>query len=281
VAHDVPVCYWLRRQQITIAQELPVLQLQVYYRRKAALVFVLAAVDVLGCQAQSVNGRSLLAQCSSAMNSDRAVRGLYAEGTVISAAHGDQAVRLTIKTSDSNQLHQEEEYSSGPQVSNVSRGKGSSSLRGEKKELPTHAVAFFQPDHIPALACRLGSINSEFDVEYVGLEKLGERAVHHLKLTARPKGKNARLDQVNTLISERHVFVDAANGLVASIRYWVFAPNALENHSNWQVFYSDYRPVDGVMMPFHMETHVDGNKFREVTFTSFRTDLTVTDADFQ
>lgn len=233
------------------------------------------------CAAQSNSPERILAQCANAMNSQKAARSLVAEGQVSSAAEDNGNGQLTIKTSAKNQFHQEETFASGVQVSNINGAEGYWSHNGQKKAADNHTISYFQPDHIPALACLPDFASRGLQAEYVATESLNGHQIYHVKLTATPKGKSARIDAANGLLSERHVFIDTDSYTVSAVRYWIFSPNALENRSAWEAVYSDYRQVDGVLMPFHMENRVDGMKFRDVTFTNFHTDVPVTDDDFR
>jgi len=233
------------------------------------------------CAAQSNSAERILAQCANAMNSPGAIRNLVAEGLVSSVAEGDETGRLTIKTSAGNQFHQEETFVSGLQVSNINGSQAYWSRNGQKRKSANQGALYFQPDHIPALACLPNPASRGLRAEYIATESLDGHEAYHLKLSASPMGKSARLDAANALLSERHIFIDAGSYTVSAIRYSVFSPNALENRSVWEAFYSDYRAVDGVLMPFHMENRVNGAKFREVTFTNFHTDVPVTDDDFR
>lgn len=117
--------------------------------------------------------------------------------------------------------------------------------------------------------------------EYIGTEMVEGHSVSHLRFHMAARGKSKHQDAVEELLSESHVFIDSATNRVVSIRTWVFSPETVENRSVWEAVYSDYRDVDGVLMPFHIQDHIAGQPHRETVLTSVQTDANISETDFQ
>jgi outer membrane lipoprotein-sorting protein len=78
-------------------------------------------------------------------------------------------------------------------------------------------------------------------IEFVGMEKLGDRDTYNLKLSM----KNGQTT---------HVWIDAQTFLEAKIEG---QPRRLDGKiRSVEIYYSDYRPVSGLLIPFVLETKV-------------------------
>ena len=167
------------------------------------------------------------------------------------------------------------------EVRRGSKGKGWHGPQGHQSATSSHATMYFFPDHLPALACSIPPAQRGLRVTYVGSEAINATPVFHLKLDALPRGKSQRDDAIASLLSEYHIFIDQQSYKVVKTARFVFAPDAIQNRSLWETVYSDYRSVDGVQMPFHMENFIAGRKFSTSVFTAIQTGVALPDSDFQ
>ena len=121
--------------------------------------------------------------------------------------------------------------------------------------LNRHEVEKFTPEEL-----RAASAQSDLDgplidfavkgskVELEGMEKVSDRNAYKLKVT--DKGGNAR-----------HVWVDAESFLEIKIEG---SPRRLDGkYRPVAVYFRDYKSTDGLMMPYLLETEVEGVKERE------------------
>ena len=77
---------------------------------------------------------------------------------------------------------------------------------------------------------------------------------------------------MESLISEYHLWIDQQSFVVLKTATYLFSPNAIENRSLWETFYSEYRTVNGILMPFHLDNFLSGQSFSTTTFSSIRID---------
>jgi outer membrane lipoprotein-sorting protein len=121
--------------------------------------------------------------------------------------------------------------------------------------LNRHEVEKFTPEEL-----RAASAQSDLDgplidfaakgskVELEGMEKVNDRNAYKLKVT--DKGGNAR-----------HVWVDAENFLEIKIEG---SPRRLDGkYHPVAVYFRDYKSIDGLTMPYLLETEIEGVKERE------------------
>ena len=100
-----------------------------------------------------------------------------------------------------------------------------------------------------------------YTVELVGSETLGERKVNHLKLVTPSK-------------QTVHLYLDASTNLEAK-RLTEVESLKLEQELD------DYRPVEGVMIPFHIRLLVNGVPQSEMKVQSVQFNVTMDDAIFR
>ena len=222
---------------------------------------------------------ALLAQCAGAMGVPGPVFDVYAEGQLVSTDARDPARTLVIKSKGADRVRYETSSTDRQETYVVNRGRGHELRAGMREPLPAHTTGYHRPEHIPALACQIDIARPNMSIRYVGLETIGAQPVHHIKFTATPRG-NA-FDPLEEVTSEFHVFLDAQSLVVIKTQTWVFAPDAIENRSLWEVYYGDYRVVGGVLMPFRLTRFAGGRKHDDITFSAVRLDAAIADSEFE
>ena len=232
------------------------------------------------CAGQSPAAEAIFARCSQAMGAPQSSLSVVAQGQVQDEG-STQAVNVRLKTRGIDDFRHERDAGGQPVISIISKGKGWHGLQGHQSMISPHATMFFLADHLPALACSTSPAQRGLQATYVGSEVINSTPVFHIKLNARSRGPGQRDDAAVNLISESHIFIDQQSYKVVKTTKFVFAPDAIQNRSLWETVYSDYRAVDGIQMPFHIETFVSGRKFSTVLFTSIQTGVAMTDGDFQ
>ncbi len=106
--------------------------------------------------------------------------------------------------------------------------------------------------------------NRGFKIDYLGTEKLGEKTVYRLKLT-RPDG--GTLDYIIDAKTCREIKQEATVSR-GTMKYKV------------ETFFSDYRPVSGIIFPFSMKTYVNGQLRTQLTIKSIEVNSKIDDSLF-
>ena len=86
---------------------------------------------------------------------------------------------------------------------------------------------------------------------------------------------------VEAALSEYHVYVDKQSLVVLKTSSFVFSPTNLQNRSIWEAYYSDYRSVRGMLVPFHVENYLDGQKIQDMVFSDVQVGMPLSNAEFQ
>jgi hypothetical protein len=248
------------------------------YMKMRALLFLVLAISPPICIAQAHDQEAILRACGKAMGGNQQV-DFIAEGS-LQMANAETAQHVLIKTRGLESFRMERGESGQAEVSIISRGRGARHGAAPKTAMSRQDTAYFKADHLPAFMCAISPVKDGMQLSYVGEDIVGGRPTFHLKLNAIPKGRNAHADLIESLISEFHLFIDQQSFVVLKSAKYVFSPTAIENRSWWETLYSDYRPVNGIQMPFRLETLVAGQPFSTTTFSTI-TNVTLSNQDFE
>jgi hypothetical protein len=209
------------------------------------------------------------------MGASSAALPIIAQGVLTVAASESRTV--VIKTLGPRLYRQDQTGPGGAETWVVSDGRGFR-LRGTQREnIASHTTRYFRPDHLPALSCA-PDLN-RFDVTFEGLDQVTNNPAYHLKLVAKPT--NPRTKSMDAILSEYHLYIDERTSLVLKTSTFVFSPNIIQNHSTWETFYGDYRKVGGVLVPFHIENYLSGQKLRDITFSDVQVGVSLSSAEFE
>ncbi|HSA92121.1 MAG TPA: hypothetical protein VLE48_03850 [Terriglobales bacterium] len=221
---------------------------------------------------------ALLMQCAAVMGAAN-VLDTYAEGSVTRADGREPPGALIARSKGTDRMRVDFAAQDCQQTSSVSRGAGYDVRDGKRERAPLHSTRYQRPEHVPALACVIDVARPNIRIFYEGVEQDRTGTFYHVKFVAVPRSEKTRW--VDEVTSEFHVFLDAQTLVVAKTRTFVFAPDAIENRSTWEVRYSDYRMVNGVLMPFRLERFDNDQKLDEVVFSNVRVNVGIADSDFQ
>src|SRR5258708_92877 len=133
------------------------------------------------------------------MGAPSTIPDIYAEGTIIPRNTNTHSATIVLKCRGTEPERSELNYASVQRDYLFNKGRGFSSIAGQKKNLAAHAVSYFRPEHLSAYACSIDVARTNVSVSYVGLENLAATSVHHVVFYA------ASSDPLDQLISEFHV----------------------------------------------------------------------------
>ncbi len=249
-------------------------------RAPFVLASVLISTSMAAQQAPQRDPQALaiLTQSQAAMASSlAAIQDALAQGTIAFA--DGRTGTLTIKSKGSDRLRHEVNVDGRQTVVVTNRGKGHTILGGVRRPLPLWVAAYQRPDHIPALSRLSDFVQPNAKIAYLGLVEVAGRPAHHIRLSASPTdGTPAEIEEI---ISEFHVFVDAQSGLLVKTMGYDFSPEIIENRTPVETYYTDYRSLGGLLIPYHLSRHVRGQKFYEITLTNVALNVGLADTEFE
>jgi hypothetical protein len=196
------------------------------------------------------------------------------------ADRGGSPVSVTIKTKGMNKIRADSAsggnnasviYNKGREIHSSSNGwRTANSANAEHKRI----------EHLPALLLAYELARSDFSTAYVGQEALNGRSVQHLSLT-RVSAIGTGVDDILTKNSRLDLFIDAQTFLIAKISFPYMATNDWRRGYPMEIFYDDYRNVNGLLVPFHQRYVYDGQPAGDMQFTSVAINQGLQDSDFE
>jgi hypothetical protein len=150
---------------------------------------------------------------------------------------------------------------------------------GTKSNLPIWVAKYSRAQHIPQLSRMAEYAQPNTNVTYVGLETVAGASAHHIRISSLPTDDTPA--DLEDLISEFHVFVDASTMLPVKTLSFDLSPQAMQNREPIETYYSDYRQVGGILVPFHMTRYLKGQKQADIVFSSVQLNMGLAMSDFQ
>ena len=194
-------------------------------------------------------------------------------GTLTNARTGNVSP-LTIKTRGTDFIRNEV----GDFVFVRNGGSGKSRYGGKDHNVPNQSIAYKRAENLPGLLLLSDIESASLQCVMVGLENVNGVPASHIRLSVVPEDASAV--EAEDFMSEMHIWIDQ-QGLVIKARTYLFSPEALQNRSPVDFYYSDYRQVDQFLVPFHIVREVDRQKDSEIIFTSVNLNASLSTADFQ
>lgn len=255
------------------------------FREGSLILLLLSALWPLDSAAQQppvnkdAQALSVLQQSLTTMNSAAGVLlDSIAQGTI--TFNDGTSASISIKSRGTDKLHHDISFPTTQLSYVINGGSGYRVQDGVKEVLPLHVTAYQRVEYIPALSRIVECTNFNTNVVYVGLETLASGQAHHIKLTN--VASNPKFATAEALNSEFHAFVDPNTSLVVKTTSFIFSPTAIENRFPVDSYYSDYRNINGVLVPFHMTRFVSGQKYSDLQLSIVQIDTGLnSDSDFQ
>jgi hypothetical protein len=205
---------------------------------------------------------------------------VYATGKVVSANPNEAPVQLILKSKASDKLRWDLNSSSTQETVTMQAGTGKSTQDGSSTPMAPWQTMYNRQEHFPALLCGSELQRPNMEIIYVGLEAVGETPAHHIKMSAMGRGKSARADAADRIVSEFHFFLDVQSFVVLETKRFAFAPDAIQNHSDYETYYGKYALVSGLLMPFAITNVLAGQKLQDIVFDSIQLNVPWSDAEF-
>ena len=137
----------------------------------------------------------------------------------------------------------------------------------------THSRGFNCPAQVA------NSANSLFVFSYIGQESLNTLAVQHLRVfQLAPAATNSLLPI--QLLSARDIFLDSTTLLPVGIAFKVHPDNDMNVDIAEEVRFADYRLVNGIEVPFHIQRLISGSLSVDVIVTKAAVNQGLSDTQF-
>jgi hypothetical protein len=227
---------------------------------------------------------ALLQQSLTAMGGAQALlfKDSLAMGLVQTFSPDGTSVSLPIvkKSKGTKMLRSEVQRPEGTRIRIVNNGVGAiQNPVGTVRSLSSNNTVAERVEHIPALSLLSDWQSSSIEVRYVRSDTLNGLPVQVIALSFIPTA-DPQWVQFYRSTTQNLFYIDQATALVSKIEYKNFADNDSNFSEKIEVFYTDYRPVSGVLVPFTQTTYADGRLQSTLTLTSVAFNAGLPDSEF-
>jgi hypothetical protein len=246
-------------------------------RSPAVAVLLILACSPLALRAQQPTTPTRDPQAMSVLSNTVAALGGAAiaaiQDTVVQATftpppnHGAGPGTVTFKTKGANKIRSDASNGSATAISIFNNGR---EFRTTPKGLAPAQSAnadHKRIEHLPALMLAQELARNDFAAAFVGKETVEGRDVNHIRLF-RVSNRNPSFDAQLTKNSELNVFVDAQTSRILKISFPYVAENDWRQSVPMEIFYDEYKTVNGIAVPFHVRTVFNGQPAGELQVTS-------------
>lgn len=182
----------------------------------------------------------------------------------------------TMKLLGGDMVKHETEHDGKTVISVRASGKGTRTKGGKLTAEPLWVTESSHPDLFPIGDIIVRHSNLTMNEEFLGNDSEAGRPLIHIRMT-KPLSQPEASEK---LIYQWDLFIDPETMLLARSRSWIFSPTTYSNASELDVDYSDYRKVDGLMVPFTSVVYIGHRKVKEERILSATMSAQNTIADF-
>ncbi len=226
---------------------------------------------------------SVLQQSLAAMSvGGQLVTSVLLSGQVIQQRATDETQgQITLKFAGPDRFRQEVQLGTDSTTEIVNGSRAVELRDGQSKKWPYHSVLSQPLRYIPATSELATALSPLSRVLYLGQETLEGRPVHHVRVEKQFPGRPADKAAILNNLTAVEFWLDATTLLPLKRAQTVPSRETVTITFPVEFYYSDYRTVNGVLLPFHVLMFVRGQKFREIQFTSASVNDPPTMSDFE
>jgi outer membrane lipoprotein-sorting protein len=134
--------------------------------------------------------------------------------------------------------------------------------------------------HIPLLSFLADAEKPEVAVEFAGPGKVNGASTYAVALNLSSLTSQQQTDELRAMT--RTIFhVDQTTGLVTKTEETQFAENDTGAQQKVETLFADYRPVNGILVPFRQSMYADGQLEAELILDSVSFNVGLSDSEFQ
>jgi hypothetical protein len=257
--------------------------------QRNTLTFLLLACGTLALGQQSpadANGREYVRRSLAALNSGAAVNDVTLSGTAawtLGSKHEDGTVVMKVKGASNGRLDLNLGKESRSEVRYESSGQPAGHWidgDGAAHALPLHnsliPPAWFLPSAFLATANREDS-----SVMWLGSEEHAGAANDHIRITRRLPAKDAATEELVRRLTTVDVYLDSTSHLPLMLSFNLHSATDAGLNIPAEVHFSDYRRVNGMLVPFHIQRFIQGTTNLEITLNDVTFNSGIPDSDFE
>lgn len=242
------------------------------------------ATDALEPAPKDPQGVAIVQQALAAMGGAAALTATslhsVTTGTLTLAGPSPKDMPIVLKTKGTRKVRSELQTPEGTRVRILNDGRAVA-IRpdGSVKWLSVDNAMAERVSHIPALSLLAENAEASVAVEYVGPATVNGQPVVVVGLSFTPSSDAKQAAEFLEL-TRCLFFVDPGSGTIAKIEYTHYAEGHRSTKWKEEVFLSDYRSVEGVLVPFKQITLRNGELESALELSSVQFNVGLADAEF-
>jgi hypothetical protein len=257
-----------RRSGLSVLVKNPAIKLVVIF----VFVLPLCAVDRKEPSALSVTARAMAAN-----GGNGAARDSIAIGEL---TYGSKTLSVVLKTSGNFSRVDVTDEKGTQTILQVGDKSYVTSTDGKANALHSVHSLLSRAPHVPLLSI-LGELDrKDLEMKLVGTEIVNGVQTDVISIALVPDPQRSDAASYRRL-TERRFYIDQATGLVVKTAYIATAENHPESQALVEVFYSDYRMVNGIEVPFLQTTTRNGKPQSVLKLSAIQFNKGLSSEDFQ
>ena len=162
----------------------------------------------------------------------------------------------------------------------VNRGTGIlKEADGKSTPIPTHNAVTLGSLTFPLYRLNQAIVDNAMDVTDQGLVPIEDQQFHKIHIHKNLLQKDP--DGFANRVQSADLFFDPKTSLLLAIQDQTHPVKTMTIDVPRSLYFSDYRPINGVLVPFSISEYVGGQKTWSVQLTDVKFNTGLTDADFQ
>jgi len=233
---------------------------------------------------RDVQAISLLQQCLATMGGAEAL--LLQDSVAIGEAQtflpDGTTVTLPIvkKSKGTKMVRTELQRPEGTRIRVVNGGVGGiRNSDGTIRKQFSNNTAAERVEHIPVLSILSEWQSSSIEIRYIGADIVNGSAVQVVAISFIPTSDPQWISFYRST-TQKLFYIDQGTNLVSKIQYQNFAEKDSNVSEKVEVFFSDYRSVSGVLIPFKQASYADGRPRSTLIFNSMSFNNGLLDTEF-
>jgi hypothetical protein len=187
---------------------------------------------------------------------------------------------ITVKSKGLRETRVELQMTAGTNVRIVNRGQGAIVRPdGSVKNLYSNNTFHEHVNHVPLLSVLAEYANGNVNLIYQGVQQVQGQPETVIEIDFLPN-LAASTGPIFASMSRTLLFVNQTTSLVDKVQRATFSEGSESNPFNEETYFTDYRSVNGMLVPCHQQVFIDGQLDTDLTFTSVSLNVGLSDSDF-
>jgi hypothetical protein len=200
---------------------------------------------------------------------------------MVTRDHGDYQDTVGIRLESSGpRLYRSDVQDPTGTVTTILNGDGAAVTTASSAQLlPSYVAIAMRPIAFPFFGGFLSFLDNSYTVKYDGVETIAGQAAYRIEFVAPPGGSDP-ISQLRSKVSQLTVWISVASAYPVQVTYRRISNNNPNASRQITQTFSDYRTVEGILVPFHQEEYASGHMILSLQLSTVNLNTGVPSADY-